>query len=164
MSVYGRILLAGLGSALLLLGAFAFQYIGELVPCPLCIWQRWPHAVAVVVAIGATTLLWRLRRFLSVLGAVAMAVGAGLGVYHTGIEQGWWKGPSSCTGAAPGDLTTDELFDKIMDAPLILCDQIVWDMFGITMAGWNALISAGLTMLWIFAAYPKTPTRHIAPT
>ena len=50
-----------------------------------------------------------------------------------------------------------------MEAPVVLCDQIVWDLFGITMAGWNAIISTGLAVLWIFAAYPKTPTPHVAP-
>lgn len=163
MSVYGRILLAGLGSAVLLLGAFAFQYLGDKAPCTLCIWQRWPHVAAIVIAAAATTLLWRLRRPLSSLGALAMTVSAGLGLYHAGVEQQWWSGPTSCTGASPEDLTTDELLDQIMEAPLVLCDQIVWDLFGISMAGWNALISAGLAILWIFASYPKTPTRHVLP-
>lgn len=163
MSVYGRILLAGLGSALLLLGALAFQYLGDKAPCSLCIWQRWPHLVSIIIALAAMTLLWRLRRPLSALGAVTMTVGAGLGAYHAGVEQKWWSGPSSCTGTSPSDLTTDELFDQIMEAPLVLCDQIVWELFGISMAGWNALISAGLAVLWIFAAYPKTPTRHVQP-
>lgn len=163
MSVYGRILLAGLGSLVILLGALGFQYLGELAPCPLCIWQRWPHVAAIVIALAAMTVLWRQRRLLSALGAIAMTGSAGLGAYHAGIEQGWWRGPSSCSGAAPGTLTTDELFESIMEAPLVMCDQIVWDLFGITMAGWNALISTGLAVLWVFAAYPKTPTRHVAP-
>ena len=87
MSVYGRILLAGLGSALLLIGAFGFQYIGELAPCPMCLWQRWPHAVSVVIAAAAMTVLWRQRRPLAGLGAATMAMSAGLGAYHAGVEQ-----------------------------------------------------------------------------
>ncbi len=163
MSVYGRMLLAGLASLMVLLGAFGFQYIGELAPCPMCIWQRWPHAIATVIAIAAMTVLWRQRRVLAVLGALAMVVSTGLGAFHAGVEQGWWKGPSTCSGVAPGELSTDELLDQIMAAPLVRCDEIVWELFGITMAGWNALISAGLVVLWIFAAYPRTPTRHVAP-
>lgn len=163
MSVYGRILLAGFGSLSLLLGAFGFQYIGELAPCPMCIWQRWPHAAAIVIALLALTVLWRQRRVLAALGAATMTVSFGLGVFHAGVEQGWWKGPSTCTGAAPGDVSTDQLLDQIMEAPLVLCDQIVWELFGITMAGWNAIISLGLALLWVFAAYPRTPTRHVAP-
>lgn len=163
MSVYGRILLAGLGSLALLLGALGFQYIGELAPCPMCIWQRWPHVAAVILAILAMTVLWRLRRPLAALGAIAMLGNAGLGLWHAGVEQKWWEGPSTCTGAAPGELSTDDLMKQIMDAPMVLCDQIVWDMFGITMAGWNAILSLGLAILWLFAAYPKSPTRHVAP-
>lgn len=163
MSVYGRILLSVLGSAALLLGAFGFQYIGELAPCPMCLWQRWPHAVSIAIGILAMTLLWRQRRILAAIGAGTMAVSAGLGVFHAGVEQQWWDGPSSCTGADPTTLSTDELMQQLLTTPLVRCDEIVWDLFGLTMAGWNAVISTGLALLWIFAALPKTPTRHIVP-
>ena len=163
MSVYGRIFLAGLGSLLLLLGAFGFQIIGGLAPCPMCIWQRWPHAAAVVVALVAITVLWRYRRALSGVGAVLMAVSVGLGVFHVGVEQRWWDGPTTCSGADPSALSTEELLASIMEAPLVRCDEIVWDLWGITMAGWNALISLALALLWIFAMLPRTPTRHVAP-
>lgn len=163
MSVYGRILLAGFGSFLLLAGAFAFQYIGKLAPCPMCIWQRWPHAIAIVIAIAAMTILWQQRRALAGLGAATMLVSAGLGVFHAGVEQKWWKGPGSCSGADPTGLTSDQLLDQLMEAPVVRCDEIVWDLFGISMAGWNGLISFGLALLWVFAALPKTPTRHVVP-
>ena len=163
MSVYGRILLAGLGSLLLLLGAFGFQYIGELAPCPMCLWQRWPHAVAIVLAILAVTLLWKARRPMAGVGAVVMAISAGLGVFHAGVEQKWWEGPGSCAGFDPAGLSTDQLLQQLQTAPLVACNEIVWDLFGITMAGWNALISLGLMALWIFAAIPKTITRHHVP-
>ena len=163
MSVYGRILLAGLGSLALLLGALGFQYLGELAPCPMCIWQRWPHVAAVVIAALAMTVAWRMRRPLAALGAMVMVGNAGLGLWHAGVEQQWWEGPSTCTGAGPADVSTDDLLKQIMEAPLVLCDQIVWDLFGITMAGWNAIFSLGLAVLWIFAAYPKSPTRYVAP-
>ena len=163
MSVYGRILLAGLGSLALLLGALGFQYIGELAPCPMCIWQRWPHLAAVLIALLAMTVMWRLRRPMAALGAVVMAGGAGLGLFHAGVEQKWWDGPSSCSGSDPADVSTDKLLDQILEAPMVLCDQIVWDLFGITMAGWNAIFSLGLAILWIFAAYPKSPTPYVPP-
>lgn len=163
MSVYGRILLAGLGSLLLLLGAFGFQYLGKLAPCPMCLWQRWPHAVAILIALAAMTVLWQQRRVLAGLGAITMAVSAGLGIFHAGVEQKWWEGPGSCSGANPGALSTDQLLDQIMETPLVRCDEIVWDLFGITMAGWNGLVSIGLAVLWFYAAFPKTPTRHVVP-
>ncbi len=163
MSVYGRILLAGAGSLVLLMAAFSYQYFGELAPCPMCIWQRWPHVVAVLIALVSITVLWRLRRPLAIAGAVTMAVGAGLGTYHAGVEQGWWPGPGSCTGVDPSGLTPDELLTQLANAPLVRCDEIVWDFLGISMAGWNALLSAGLALLWIAAALPRTPTRHVSP-
>lgn len=163
MSVYGRIFLAGLGSLALLLGALGFQYLGELAPCPMCIWQRWPHLVAVLLALTAMTVAWRFRKPLALAGMTTMIVSGGLGVFHAGVEQGWWDGPGSCSGADPGALTTEELMEQIMNAPLVRCDEIVWELWGITMAGWNALISLLLACLWLFAALPKTPTRHVVP-
>ena len=163
MSVYGRILLAVLGSVALLLGALGFQFIGDLAPCHMCIWQRWPHLLAILLGIAAMTLFWRARRFVAGLGAIAMIVSAGLGLFHAGVEQLWWDGPSGCTGVNPNSVSTEELFDTLMAAPLVRCDEIVWDLFGVTMAGWNALISILLAGLWIFAAVPRTPTRHVAP-
>lgn len=163
MSVYGRILLAVLASLGVLLGAFGFQFLGELSPCPMCIWQRWPHAVAILLGVAAMTLLWRQRRVVAMLGAATMAVSFGLAAFHAGVEQRWWDGPTSCTGADPTALSTDDLLAKLERTPLVRCDEIVWDLFGITMAGWNAIISLGLVILWIYSALPKTPTRHPSP-
>jgi disulfide bond formation protein DsbB len=163
MSVYGRILLAGLGSFLLLAGALGFQYLGKLAPCPMCIWQRWPHVAAIVVALAATTVLWRLRRPLCLAGAATMALSAGLGAYHAGVESGWWPGPAGCSGVDPSGLTPDELLTRLSQTPLVRCDEIVWDFLGISMAAWNGILSAGLAALWVAAAVPRSPTRHISP-
>jgi disulfide bond formation protein DsbB len=149
MTAYGRILLAGAGSAALLIGALGFQYLGGLAPCPMCIWQRWPHLIAVIVAALAVTVLWRQRRLLAALGGVAMAVSTGLGVFHAGVEREWWEGPTSCSAGDISRLSADELMEQIMGAPLVRCDEIVWEFLGLTMAGWNALISLGLLALWV---------------
>ena len=144
------ILLAAGGSALLLAGAFVFQFLGYL-PCEMCLWQRWPHAAA--VAIGAAALAVP-GRVLPVLGALAAAITSGIGVFHAGVEKGWWPGPSSCTGGGGGALSGDLLST---DGPrLIMCDQISWEMLGISMAGWNALLSAILVILWIGAARARS--------
>lgn len=163
MSVYGRILLAMLGSAALLIGALGFQYIGELAPCPMCIWQRWPHLAAVLLGLLVITVLWRQRRWLSVIGAGIMLVSTGLGLFHAGVEQGWWEGPTSCSGMNPSGMTAEEMLSVLEAAPLVRCDEIVWDFLGLTMAAWNGIISLGLAILWLFAALPRTPTRHVAP-
>lgn len=142
------ILLAGLGSVLLLGGAFVFQAFGY-APCKLCLWQRWPHAAAIVIA-GLGVLIT--HRLLPWLGALAAATTGAIGVFHAGVEQKWWEGPTTCTSGPVGGLSADELMNQILAAPLIRCDEIPWSLFGVSMAGWNALISFALAALWVMAA------------
>lgn len=144
------ILLAAGGSAGLLLGAFAFQYIGGMAPCTLCLWQRWPHGAA--VAIGLLALLVG-GRFWAYLGALAAATTAGLGLFHSGVEQGWWDGLASCSGGSISGLSMAELLDPSANvAAPIRCDAIPWEMFGLSMASWNFVLSAGLIVIWLIAA------------
>ena len=142
------ILLAAGGSLLLLLGAFGFQAAG-FAPCKLCLWQRWPHAAAVLI--GALA-LWRPTGWLALLGALAALTTAGIGLYHTGVEREWWLGPDTCTSGSVGGLSTDELMDQILTAPLIQCDVVAWQFLTLSMASWNMLISFGLAGIWILAA------------
>lgn len=147
-------LLAGLGSAALLLGAFAFQAAGY-APCAMCLWQRWPHYLAVAAGLAA----WALRPqagaalgAIAALGLVAALATAGLGLFHTGVERGWWEGPASCTGAGAGlsGFTADDLLS--LEGPgLVLCDEVAWSLAGLSMASWNALLSLGLAALWAAA-------------
>lgn len=159
MTKRNLIALATLGSAMLLAGAFAFQYIGGLAPCPLCLQQRWPHAAAVVIGVVALIVVARgpLLRFLATAGAVAALATAGLGIYHTGVERGWWLGPDTC--AAGGDiaaLSPEDLLNQILAAPVIRCTDVAWEMFGLSMASWNALMSLALAVIWIAALRSKT--------
>lgn len=141
-----------LGSVALLLGAFAFQYIGGLAPCPLCLDQRWAHGAA--IALGILVLLWP-RRWLAALAGIAVLVGAGIAIYHTGIEQTWWPGPTTCTAPDPGAVSSGELLDRILETPVVLCDQIAWSWLGISMAGWNAILSIVIAVLWFRAALSR---------
>ena len=143
------ILLATLGSVGLILGALAFQYIGGLAPCALCHWQRWPHFAA--VPIGALALAVP-GVLLPLAGALAAAASGGIGVYHTGVEKGWWPGPDTCSAGPIGGMSADELLDHIMAAPLVRCDEVAWQMLGLSMASWNAVASFGLAALWLWAA------------
>jgi disulfide bond formation protein DsbB len=149
MIVNFRILamLAAGGSLALLLAAWGFQYLGGLAPCAMCIWQRWPHAVA--VAAGGLALATPLAAWLGLAGALGSA---GIGGYHTGVERGWWQGPTSCSSGDIGGLSPDELLAQIMEAPLVRCDEVAWQMLGLSMASWNAVASFGLAALWIAAA------------
>lgn len=143
------ILLAAAGSLGLLLGAWAFQYIGGMAPCKMCIWQRYPHGAAIVI--GALAFALPGVRVLPLLGAAAAATTSGIGIYHAGVERGLWEGPSSCTSGSISGLSAEELMEQIMAAPLVRCDEIPWEMFGLSMAGWNALLSAGLVLVWLAA-------------
>ncbi len=142
------ITIATLGSAALLLGAFGFQHLGGLAPCKMCIWQRYPHAIAVAVGLVAFALP---RPVLMGLGAVAAATTAGIGAFHAGVEQGWWEGPTTCAAGPVGGMSADALLDQILNAPLVRCDDIAWQMLGISMAGWNAIASFGLVLIWLAA-------------
>ncbi len=132
-------LLALLVPAALLGGALASQYVGGLHPCEMCYWQRWPHGAAIVLA-GAAFLFQATSprtRLLTILAALAIAVSGAIGVFHAGVELGWWQGLTRCTTG--GALSLDEL----MKVPLVRCDQVQWSLFGISMAGWNAILSLG---------------------
>lgn len=145
------ILLATLGSAALLLGAFGFQHIGGLLPCKMCLWQRWPHAAAVVIG---TILLLGGPRILVWTGGLAAATTGAIGTYHAGVEWRWWPGPTSCSGGGTdlGALDGGALLSLDTPTGVIMCDEIVWQFLGLSMAGWNAVIAFGLTALWILAA------------
>ena len=142
------ILLAGLGSAALLGGAFVFQALGY-APCKMCIWQRYPHAIAIGISVvamgfGNAVLAW--------LGALAALTTAAIGGYHTGVEKGWWEGPTSCSAQSIDGLSTDELLQQIMTAPVVRCDEIAWAFAGVSMASWNMILSLVLAGIWLAAA------------
>lgn len=146
-------LLAAAGSLALMIGAFGFQYIGGLPPCKMCIWQRYPHVVAIVI--GLIALRFE-TAMLAWFGAVAAFATAAVGAYHTGVERGWWEGPTTCTSGPIGGLSSDQLFDQIMNAPLVRCDEVAWSLMGLSMASWNMIASLALVAVWIAAA--RRPT------
>jgi disulfide bond formation protein DsbB len=132
-------LLALLVPAGLLGGALASQYVGGLAPCEMCYWQRWPHAAAIVLAGAAFAFpaANRRSRRLTALAALAIAASGAIGVFHAGVELGWWQGLTRCT--AGGAMSLDDL----MNVPLVRCDEVQWSLLGISMAGWNAILSLG---------------------
>ena len=144
------ILLATGGSLALLLGAFAFQYLGGLAPCHLCLLQRWPHAAAVVIGTLALAFPGRL---LPGLGALSALTTAGLGLYHSGVEQKWWLGPDTCTSGNISNLSPEDLTNHLLATTTVVrCDEIAWAFANLSMASWNALLSLGLALLWLLAA------------
>jgi disulfide bond formation protein DsbB len=141
--------LAAMGSAALLGAALFFEMVLDMQPCQLCIWQRWPHVVAVVL--GVAVWAWPLAP-LMLAGALASATSGGIAVYHTGVERGWFEGPSACSGGI--DLTrlsAEEMLDRILAAPVVRCDEVPWELLGLSMASWNALASFALAGVWLVA-------------
>ena len=127
-------LLALLLPAGLLGGALFSQYVGGLYPCEMCYWQRWPHAAAIVLALGAFLTPNR-ARLPVLLAALAIAISGAIGVFHAGVELGWWEGITHCTATGATSL------QDILNVPLVRCDQVQWSFLGISMAGWNAIVS-----------------------
>ena len=130
-------LLALLVPAALLAGAWTSQLVFGLPPCEMCHWQRWPHYSALIPALAAFIAPPSTRTALVALAALLIAISGAIGAFHAGVEYGWWEGLTTC--AAPGAGSLEDL----LNAPLIRCDVAPWDMFGISLAGFNALFSLG---------------------
>ncbi|PWG02988.1 disulfide bond formation protein B [Sphingosinicella humi] len=142
----------------LLAGALGSQYIGGLHPCEMCYWQRWPHYAAAALAIGSFALRGQPDRGRSLvwLAGLAILTSGVIGVYHAGVELGVFEGVTACTASITGGSSADMLAN-IMATPLIRCDQVQWSFLGISMAGWNALISisSALVILWLSLRRPR---------
>ena len=118
----------------LLVGALGSQYLGGLHPCEMCYWQRWPHWAGLALG-GLSFFLPAARRPLVLLAALAIATSGAIGVFHAGVEWGWWEGLTSCTA------TGAQTLEDILSSPVVRCDQVQFAVLGLSMAGWNALIS-----------------------
>ncbi|WP_420607377.1 disulfide bond formation protein B [Novosphingopyxis sp.] len=143
--------LALLIPAALLGGAYLGQYAFGLYPCEMCWWQRWPHFAALALALLSFTVKGAAIRPVLLLAGLAILISGLIGGFHSGVEYGWWEGVTSCSStieAAGGDY-----LDAIMNAPIVRCDQVQWSLFGISLAGYNFLISvAGATVIFVMAS------------
>ncbi|MSO93725.1 MAG: disulfide bond formation protein B [Rhodospirillales bacterium] len=142
-------------------GALGFAYAAEvafgLAPCVLCLYQRVPYAVVIVLA--ATAMVLRNdfgRRAALALAGIALLVGGGIAVYHVGVEQHWWAGTAACAGALPDVLTVEQLRAQLTAKPPARCDQPAWSLFGISMAGYNVALSIALAIVAFGAARKRT--------
>jgi disulfide bond formation protein DsbB len=130
--------------ALLLAGAYIGEYGFGLYPCEMCWWQRWPHFAAVALALLST--VPSPKRLWIALAAVAILASGAIGGFHVGVEYGWWEGLTACSTLDTGG---GDPLEAIMNAPLVRCDEVQWSLAGISLAGWNFLIStaAGIAIL-----------------
>ena len=136
--------LAVLVPGALLAGAYGSEIWGGLYPCEMCWWQRYAHFAGLGFAL-LSLLLARMPdrgRSLVWLAALAIFASGAIGAYHAGVEAGLFEGFTQCTSAAAGG-SVDDLLKSIMEAPLVRCDEVQWSFLGISMAGWNAILSLG---------------------
>ena len=128
--------------ALLLAGAYGSQYGFGLAPCEMCWWQRYAHFAALGIAVLA---YMRPRdAWLTGLAGAALAVAGLIGLFHAGVEYGWWQGLTACS--APATASGGDPLEAIMKAPLVRCDVAPWSLFGVSLAGWNFLFSAAAAL------------------
>jgi disulfide bond formation protein DsbB len=146
-------LVLGLAACALILGALGFQYLDHLPPCEMCMWQRYPHIAAIVVGIGGFLLLranilpGSAAAGIAIVTALLIAASGVIGIYHAGVEWHFWPGPQACTGAA---FHASGALD--LNTPVVMCDRAAWRLFGLSLAGYNAILSlalaaAGLTLV-----------------
>ncbi|RIV90113.1 disulfide bond formation protein B [Aurantiacibacter xanthus] len=129
----------------LLGGAYVSEYGFGLYPCEMCWWQRYPHFVAVVLALLAFVV--PPKRLWTALAGLAIAVSGAIGLFHAGVEYGWWEGITGCATTVSG---TGNALEAVLNSPIIRCDVAQWDLFGISLAGWNALFSLGSAVaIWV---------------
>jgi disulfide bond formation protein DsbB len=133
-------------SAATIAGAWYFQLVVGLAPCPLCLEQRIPHYIIVPLALVVAIAAWlRAPRAMVAAGFAALGLaaltGAALGAYHAGVEWHFWPGPADCTGPL-SDLTAGgSLLDTLKSVHVVRCDEAAWRFLGISLAGYNVLIS-----------------------
>lgn len=145
------LILASLGA----LGtALASQYWGGLAPCELCLWQRWAYAAAIGALLPGLFVTGRpgAQAAILAMGGVAFLAGAGIAMFHVGVEQKWWTGLTGCTNPASGATSVEDLLRQLEAAPIARCDEIAWSLFGISMAGFNVLASLALAAFAVHAA------------
>jgi disulfide bond formation protein DsbB len=146
------LLLASLG---VLAAAFTAQYGFGILPCPLCLYQRIPYGTVIALALLALVLRLESRLLAALLGLCALAflTNSGLALYHVGVEQHWWAGPDSCSAGKGAAQSVEDLLAQLSKPVKIpACDQVSWSLFGISLAGYNLLASAGLAAFSSVAA------------
>ena len=131
---------------LMILGAWGFQYIGGLLPCELCWWQRYAYYAAIPLAalsvFVAATRGMSAARIPLILTGLALLAGMGIAGFHAGVEYTWWPGPDTCSSAP----IEGDIFYQQTGPALIRCDVTPWSLFGVSMAGYNFVISGLLAL------------------
>jgi disulfide bond formation protein DsbB len=133
-------------SAIVLGTALLSQYWGGLAPCELCLMQRWPWTVAIVISLVVVLVGERAGlAWVPLLLGLVFAVSVVMAFYHVGVEQHWFAGPTACTASEGGAMTLEQMKQQILGTAPVLCDRPAWTLFGVSLAGWNLLASLIMT-------------------
>ena len=151
----------GLGS---IVAAWGFELIGGYIPCELCLAQRTPYYIGLPIALAALAgqrlgaPLWLIR--LALLAVAACFVyGAGLGIYQSGAQWGFWQGPTACSGTGAAIPTkASDLLGSLDKVKVVSCTDVTWRLLGLSFAGWNAILSALVAILGLAAARVRPET------
>ena len=139
-------------------GAWAFEYAGYL-PCELCLKQRIAYYAGVPLAAVVTLLAWRGPRSLTSIGLMLLAllwIGSAIfGVYHSGVEWGWWQGPTDCTGSLTKAPSINDFLQQLQTTKVVRCDAVAIRILGLSLAGWNAVISIAMAATAIVGVRAK---------
>jgi disulfide bond formation protein DsbB len=151
-------------SAATIVGAWYFEFVLKLPPCPLCLEERLPYHVVIPLSLlMAIAALARAPRTLLAVGFTAIIVavlcGAVLGAYHTGVEWHWWAGPTDCSGPITDLTAKGPILGQLTSIHVVRCDEAAWRLFGISLAGYNVLISLALAAI---AGYGLLASRQTA--
>ncbi len=149
-------------SAIALGAALVSQYAFGLEPCALCVYQRWPYGIAIVLALAAATRppAGPARAGLLVVGGLVLWVGTLVAAYHVGVEQGWWLDTLACGGIAIPEGDPQAVLDQLLSRDAVSCDVVTFSVFGVSMAGYNAMASLvlGAATLWAARAGRRDAT------
>ena len=150
------------GSAATILGAWYFQYVLRYPPCELCLQERLPYHVVIPLSLLlAIAAFVRAPRALIVVGFLAiiaaMLVSAALGAYHAGVEWRWWPGPTDCSGPMTNFTTNGPLLNQLQSIHVVRCDEAAWQFLGLSLAGYNVLISLALAAIAALGLMRRTP-------
>jgi disulfide bond formation protein DsbB len=149
-------------SAATLLGAWYFEYVVKLPPCPLCLEERLPYHIVIPLSLlMAIAALARAPRALITVGflaiVAAMLCSAALGAYHAGVEWRWWPGPTDCSGPVTDFTAKGPLLNQLQSIRVVRCDEAAWRFIGISLAGYNVLVSPLLAAIAAFGLLARRP-------
>ena len=148
--------IVGLACCLVLATAYAFEYLANLQPCVLCIYQRIPYAVAIGLMLVAAILRKnsQFNLILFIATSVVFAIGSAIAIFHIGIEQHLWQGTTECGNFMKTD-SVEALRKQLLAQPIVRCDEVAWSLFGISMAGYNFLISTSLLLYSLVIVFQR---------